>query len=82
MLEVQRKTLGNRDSATLGSIINLGAPLDNKGGLSAAELLLREALEVQRETLGKWHPDTLLSISNLGSLLHAKDDLAAAEPLY
>ena len=43
--------------------------MNAKGDLTAAELLLREALEVRRETLGNRHPHTLISIGNLRVLL-------------
>ena len=80
-LEVNRETLGNRHPSTLASINNLGALLQDKGDLAAAEPLLREALDVRRETLGNRHPSTLASIRGLGNLLKAKGDRATAEPL-
>ena len=81
-LEVSRGTLGDRHPSTLSFLNNLGALLQDKGDLAAAEMLYREALEGQRETLGSRHPDTLASINNLGVLLGDKGYLAAAEPLY
>jgi hypothetical protein len=51
-----------RHPSTLISVSNLGALLQAKGDLAAAEPLYREALEVRRETLGDRHPDTLTSI--------------------
>ena len=55
--------------------------MKEKGDLTAAEPLSREALEGRREKLGARNPDTLSSTSNLGLLLMEKGDLAAAEPL-
>ena len=39
-----------------------------KGDLTAAELLLREALEGRREVLGARHPKTLAASETLGAL--------------
>jgi len=52
---VQRETLGSRHPNTLTSISNLGLLLKDKGDLSTAEPLSREALKVRRETLGDRH---------------------------
>ena len=76
---MKRETLGDRHPSTLNSIGNLGALLQAKGDLAAAEPLYREALEAQRETLGDRHPSTLFSINSLDRLLQAKRKLLPAE---
>ena len=58
-LEASREKLGDRHSDTLVWLNKMGILLQAKGGLDAAEALLREDLEASRETLGHRYPDMI-----------------------
>ena len=67
MLRDRTNFEANRDPETLTAITNLGTLLQDKGDLTAAEPLLREALQATRETLGDRRPETLSSIGAGGA---------------
>jgi tetratricopeptide (TPR) repeat protein len=56
--------------------------LEEKGELTRAEPLFREALGLAEKALGPEHADTAGTLNNLAGLLEAEGDYSAAEPLY
>ena len=78
-MEVRRRTLGDEQPDTLGSIGNLSLLFLYQGKYDEAEPLYREVLKVRRRTLGDEHPATMASISNLGVLFHNQGKYEEAE---
>jgi tetratricopeptide (TPR) repeat protein len=69
-------------SMRVTSLNNAALALEEKGDLTGAEPLFREALALAESALGAEHPDTAGTLNNLARLLEAKGNAAAAEPLY
>jgi len=79
-LDIQRRTLGEKDPATLASMNALAYVMSLDGRYSEAETLARRTVELNRQA-GPKNIDTLKATNTLVGILMAKGRLDEAEPL-
>jgi serine/threonine protein kinase len=80
-LELRRRTLGEKDPATLESMFSLAALLGEQGEYSKAETLLSHVVDLRRRVLGEQNPGTLASMDGLANAYKHLNRYADAEAL-
>jgi eukaryotic-like serine/threonine-protein kinase len=78
-LDIRLSTLGEKDSATVASMISTGRLLLRQGRFSQAEVILNRAIEVGRELSGDEHISTLEALMHLGGVKLRTGRFAEAE---
>ena len=81
-LDLQRRSLGTDNSATLKSMTRLARIAYLQAKDAEAEALLSQALATERRILGPEHPDTLQSMNDLANVYRDQGKYAQAEALY
>jgi len=81
VIDIQRRTLGPRDRATLASMSLRGSTMVSNGDPNDAVQWLRETLAIQKKALGPDDIDTLLTQSFLSDALLEESDAIASERL-
>ncbi len=80
-MQLRRRVLGEKNSATLSCMNDLGQVYMYEGRGADAETLFKRVLEARRRLLGEQHPDTLKTTDNLGDLYFGRGRYADAEHL-
>jgi eukaryotic-like serine/threonine-protein kinase len=80
-MELQRKTLGDKNPETVETESELGEIARIQGRYPAAETLLSQALGLQRRVPGPENPQTLKTMSNLFATYSSDGKFAQAEAL-
>ncbi|RYP11220.1 hypothetical protein DL764_000176 [Monosporascus ibericus] len=65
--ELQRKVLGEKHPATIGSLASLATTYYSQGRYNEAEKIKVKTLQLRREVLGEKHPDTLYNMADLAT---------------
>lgn len=81
-LALERRTLGDRNPATLGSMNSLAQLYEYQGHYPQAEALYFQVQEQQLRVLGEKHPDTLTTMGCLGRLYLLEGKYPQAETTY
>jgi eukaryotic-like serine/threonine-protein kinase len=82
VLDLRRRTLGERNPETLRTKARLGYITFLQGKYPEAATLLSQTLTMQRRVLGTGHPDTLSSIDALANVFWRQSKYPEAEALY
>src|SRR5579883_359129 len=80
-LEIERRSLGERNPTTLRTMSRLGKIANLQGNSAQAESLLGRTLESQRGLVGRDHPDTLYTANELANTYELEGKYAQAEAL-
>jgi len=81
-LEIERRSLGERNPTTLRTMSRLGKIANLQGNSAQAESLLGRTLESQRGLVGRDHPDTLYTANELANTYEREGNYAQAEALH
>ena len=80
-LELQRRTLGPGNAATLRTLNDLAETVVNQGKLDEAEPLFKRSLEISRRVLGPDDPGTLRAMHGLAYIDQVQGKFAQAEAI-
>ena len=81
VLEIVRKTSGQRSVRVGAALVNLGATLFALGDLDRALANFKEALSIYEEQVGPDSPRVAIALTNIAEILVQKHQLADAEPM-
>jgi hypothetical protein len=81
VLELQRRSLGERNPETLAAMNDLAMLYQRQGKYAESESLEAKAIETRRRMLGERDPRLLIEMGNLAYLYMAEGKFAAAEKL-